>query len=333
MKNLIKMNYKKSVSGPSQIHKQYSKIISDNYANTNIFQGENEYRLLKTLSFDQEEKNCKRNVLMRFIEILTVLIIYCVIRNVYYFFTEWGIVYRFFSLFRIPAVIFLVLNFMSISNEDNFINNSYYVRWFLEMDNLLNILLSLMKISSIGSTPSTAAISIYFVLGFFYNFVFTLHLEEFIVFYAIELITILSFLNHPDNFFLIRILKNFNTKQSIYLALVVISLLITQYYLAKAIRELWALYDSFKRSYFTMKNIYDDFPYPVFIFNSKRNKEVQSNGLFNYQMYYKNAEADKTYTQLRQTRDRNILPKRLQSKIDFNFKDLFEKSVEKLLDN
>jgi len=57
-----------------------------------------------------------------------------------------------------------------------------------------------------------------------------------------------------------------------------------QYFVTKAVRELWALFDSFKRSYYNLKTIYDEFPYPVFVVSKKQ-----------YSILYKNQEADKLY--------------------------------------
>lgn len=57
-----------------------------------------------------------------------------------------------------------------------------------------------------------------------------------------------------------------------------------QYFVTKATRELWALFDSFKRSYYNLKTIYDEFPYPVFVVSKKQ-----------YSILYKNQEADKLY--------------------------------------
>ncbi len=57
-----------------------------------------------------------------------------------------------------------------------------------------------------------------------------------------------------------------------------------QYFVTKATRELWALFDSFKRSYYNLKTIYDEFPYPVFVVSRKQ-----------YSILYKNQEADNLY--------------------------------------
>ena len=51
---------------------------------------------------------------------------------------------------------------------------------------------------------------------------------------------------------------------------------------------MWALYDSFKRSYCNLRYIYDDFPYPIFIVSKK-------NG---YNILYNNNEAVKLYLRI-----------------------------------
>jgi hypothetical protein len=65
-------------------------------------------------------------------------------------------------------------------------------------------------------------------------------------------------------------------------------ILIFQFYAIKSARELWALFDSFKRSYYNLKIVYDEFPYPVLIVSRKQ-----------YHIYYKNIEADKLYEETR----------------------------------
>jgi len=57
-----------------------------------------------------------------------------------------------------------------------------------------------------------------------------------------------------------------------------------QFCITKCARELWALFDSFKRSYYNLKTIYDEFPYPVFIASRKQ-----------YSILYKNQEADRLF--------------------------------------
>lgn len=52
---------------------------------------------------------------------------------------------------------------------------------------------------------------------------------------------------------------------------------------------MWALYDSFKRSYYNLRYIYDDYPYPMFIVSKKND----------YNIFYTNSEAEKFYSSIR----------------------------------
>lgn len=54
-------------------------------------------------------------------------------------------------------------------------------------------------------------------------------------------------------------------------------------------REMWALYDSFKRSYYNFRYIYDDYPNPIFIVSKKTD----------YKIHYSNNEADQFYLRIR----------------------------------
>lgn len=52
---------------------------------------------------------------------------------------------------------------------------------------------------------------------------------------------------------------------------------------------MWALYDSFKRSYYNLHYIYDEYPYPIFIVSKKGD----------YSILYTNTEAENFYSTLR----------------------------------
>ena len=85
-------------------------------------------------------------------------------------------------------------------------------------------------------------------------------------------VVFLCFTEYPDLNFIYRLILNLFSSKLLTIFCYVFLECLCRFYIKKGLRELWALYDSFKRSYFTIKkSLFDDFPYPVFIFNKKSN--------------------------------------------------------------
>lgn len=310
-----------------------SKIGSlkkESLPNENIFKSDSDYKMKSTLSFNEyEEQTCKRNLFIRYCDIIKFMIIYCCLRNVYCLFTEWNHseTHWLISIMRIPICLILLFNGLMVINIDKFINNTIYMRLFLEIDNIFNIITSVRLDNRLiadetlsGSNFYYAAIMLKFIHGFVYNFSFCLTLDEYFIYYLIESATIISLLNHPNKLCLIRLVYNLFSYKSIYVFAIATFIMGLQYQIASALRELWALYDSFKRSYVNIKGIYDEFRYPVFV--------VKKLGL---QVYFKNVEADKLLNRkkAREMGDRpqsKMSSRRATSKYDITLRDIFEKS-------
>jgi len=324
-----------------KIHKQFSKGgMLEVYPNQNIFQTDSEYKMLQDLRFEQEEKYCKNNLIVRFAEIIPVLILVMILRNYFFIYKEFGEIPKLISLLRIPMTLFLkFLLFSYIRNQNKVLEESHFLRMILEIDNIINIMAASCNIIE---DPSLFLFSIRYSIGFICNYVFALNIKDCLFFYAIESTVLLSFMDYPESFFIVRLLKNTFSKKLLKIILFNTISLFMQYCLSKGFRELWALYDSFKRSYFVLKNIYDEFPYPIFVLNCKRqayssNQQCLSNpfnSLYNFQINYKNNEADNLFSQVRQIKDKNLdLQKRNPNKKEFAFKELIDPQVEKLFDN
>jgi hypothetical protein len=104
----------------------------------------------------------------------------------------------------------------------------------------------------------------------------------------IEIAAMLFTYSFPKNFFFTRFFYNLISQDGLKIFFIYGLILFIQFHITKAARELWALFDSFKRSYYNLKMVYDEFPFPVFIISRKQ-----------YSIYYKNAEADKLYEETR----------------------------------
>jgi hypothetical protein len=328
------MKFGKSIINP--INRSNSSLLNrggllqkEFISNENIFKPESDYKMKQDLSFhENEEQTCKRNLFMRYNEIVKMMIVYACLKNIYYFSCEFCTMSIFLSLLRLPNLLILLFSALMIINVDKFINHSLHIRLFLECDIILNIIMNEITQATVENVYTPFGIIFTkFGLGLTYNFSFGLAIHESIYFYTLETMTILSFLGMPERYFITRFILNLISLKGLMVLISLFCVITIQFLLSKAQRELWALYDSFKRSYFNIKNIYDEFPLPVFIVKRQT-----------FQIYYKNLEADKLYIKNKYIKigEKPILKgrsKRAPAKMDYNFKDIFEKSLEKLLEN
>jgi len=324
----------------NKLHKQFSKAnLLEVLPNKNIFQTDNEYRMLQDLRFEQEEKNYRNNMITRFAEIIPILIVIMIIKNIFFLFTEYGTISTIISLIRIPMIILLnFLLFFLKRNTIKIIEESDFIRMILEIDNVLNVMAAACKIHD---DPSFISLSIQYLICTFCNFIFSLNMKTCMLYITFESVVLFSFYDHPESYLFVRLFKNIFSKKVFKVIFSNFCAIVLQYSIAKGLRELWALYDSFKRGYFALKNIYDEFPYPVFVLNVKKqnystttqNNLCGFNSSYNYQIYYKNKEAESLFIQIRILKDKNFDPtKRNQSKNPCALKELIDPQVEKLFD-
>ena len=151
-----------------------------------------------------------------------------------------------------------------------------------------------------------------YLMTLIHNYCFCLNLSESIKLYFLITIELLSFYDHSENWFIIRFFKNlFSIKIITIIYLIFISISI-QYNMEKPVRRLWALFASYKKSYFCVKMIYDKYQFGVMIV--KNDLSI---------IYYKNPEAEKFHLKVR-----GCFP----DKCTCTFKDIFnlnEHSIEK----
>lgn len=121
-------------------------------------------------------------------------------------------------------------------------------------------------------------------LGMIYNNLFLQNIHQCFLLGLMEITAILFTYKFPENYLITRFFYNLVSQDGIKIILAFLTNLFVQYYITKGARELWALFDSFKKSYYNLKTVYDEFPYPVFVVSRKQ-----------YSILYKNLEADKLY--------------------------------------
>lgn len=331
--------YKKGTTLMGNTHKQNTKS-TENFPNQNMY-GESDYKIKKDMRFEQDvdEQNFKRNISFRYIEIISFLCVLMNVKNIIYVLSDWHkntLIHNSINVLNLTVTIFCLL---IIKNFDKFVNNIIYIRILIEIDNIL----STMMLPTTGHNLQYAIVVKYLVT-FLYNLVFNLNLGESSIYFIIHTIVGFCLLeNSPGESLFRRFFHNFFSMNGVNLISLAIFLILCQGALTLGNKQLWALYDSFKKSYFTLKNISDDLPFPIFVVNLKRqtvqperlNQNSSSNCFYSFIILYKNSEAEKLNTKVKKIRDKTTkysIPSTRLQKTDVNFKDLFEKSVEKLLD-
>jgi hypothetical protein len=328
------IQFKKSASMlGNPLNKQAAKHM-ETYHNENIF-GENDYKMKKNYSFEQEadEENYRKNSFIRFHEILYFIIIINLLINFYVFFKEYGNYSLFEYFLTILNISSSLMCFMIISNLDKFANNLIQIRSFLEIKNIFKIaFFTNLKIYYSFNTLLLTLLNT-FVL----NSIFNENYKRSLLYYILEICTFCIFFENDSTNIFSRLFTNLFSYVTLRILFISAFLTILQSILLVGNKELWALYDSFKRSYFTLKNICDELPFPIFILNIKRQLTNLPNSAGHnliYQTYYKNTEAEKLCNKIKKLKDKGGHKyTNKNQKIDYNFKDLFDKSVEKLLDN
>ena len=288
---------------------------NDNFKkmNLNIFQKENDYYMKQNLSFnDIEEKNCKKSHFIRNINLiksLNICIIFFNLIHLIFFKLKFS-----FSLIRIILIILSYFTILLIDNLSKVITNIFSIRMLVFLIDAADLFLFCVEnhYEKKNHFLSMRIFNNAYLMTLIHNYCFCLNLSESIKLYLLITIELLSFYDHSENWFIIRFFKNlFSTKIITIIYLIFISISI-QYNMEKPVRRLWALFDSYKKSYFCVKMIYDKYQFGVMIV--KNDLSI---------IYYKNPEAEKFHLKVR-----GCFP----DKCKCTFKDIFnlnEHSIEK----
>ena len=280
------------------------------FPNKNIFQKSNFYKMKKNLTFpDYTEKRCKRNLFIRNLDMLKTLNIYILINNILEFidFKNNKIIS---NILRIPLLILNVYVILFISRINKLLNNKFFIRILIFISDKVNFVIFCKQNSSTKNDFFSLKIfNSIFISTIFLNYLFALNVNESISFYLIDSVILLCFHGYKKNYFFIRFFKNifsFNLIYTMYYLFVSFTL---QFIYEKSLRKLWALYDSFKRSFFMITEIFDEIQYGVIVVskdlntifykkyavtkfyirgnninenrNSKKNKEITFKEIFN----------------------------------------------------
>ena len=173
----------------------------------------------------------------------------------------------------------------------------------------------------------------FFLYPIFFNILLNVQIYKSFVFYIIKIIFIVIYADHNTSYCLERVFKNVLSLNFFILIFIFFLSLGFEYGIKRGFIELWALYDSFKRSYNSMKKcMYDEIPNPIFIISRKQNDAI----------YYKNSAADKLYEKIsKNTPKKPVTNKKIHNTgkrittqsnntITYSMSNLFERDMEEL---
>ena len=251
--------------------------------NMNIFQKENDYLMKKSLAFnDIEEKNCKTSHFIRNINLIKSVNIFIIIYNlIHLIFNKYNFL---MGLIRIIVTILAYFTILLVENISKIITNIFSIRMLVFLIDSIDLLLFCFD-NNYKNEYEFFSMKIFhnaYLMTIIHNFCFCLNLTESLKLYMFITLELLCFYDYPDNWFIIRFFKNLFSLKIINIFYLVIISIIIEYNMIKPARRLWALFDSYKKSYFCVKMIYDKFQFGVMVV--KKDLSI---------IYYKNSKAEK----------------------------------------
>lgn len=275
------MKSKKILSFKSQPTKH------ETYNNQNIYTNDsNAYKMNKYHKFEnaQEEALCNLDLFARYLDLVKIFVIIMIVLQLFdIIIPDKKDNFLIYSI-RFIDIGLLIYSLNLLFNLDRLKNNVYNIRVILELDVILYFI----------TIAINSKFFIYFKIfnaysfSLFLNIIFSTGLENSIYFYIVESTIYLLFLNSDySSFILLKVFYNafYNI---IYLTITLLTILFLEYIISKMSKELWALFDSFKRSYAYFKDLIDSSPYPLIIVNKAKIDQI----------LYKNTEADKMYKKI-----------------------------------
>lgn len=309
----------------------------ENLPNDNIFKNDMRYKILKDISFEMviDEESAVKDLTERHNYLATqaipifMLIYITDISMKTYFELFLSLV----SLSLIALYIFLILD---KKTEKKLIISDITRNYFYKC--ILEIILSNKIILSTPSDDLLLNDLIYYLLpSFFYSLSFEINIIHSIMFnfFKVNLVLVKYGNNSSDVSLTVRIITSIFSTNFFLAYFMIFWAAFVEYFIKKAIRELWALYDSFKRSYFTIKKcLMDDHPIPSIIVTNKRPnflilyKNKQAEELFSKSPVLKSKEISDSYFKKSQNFKKEIRASPSNTSSIVNLEDIFTNEME-----
>ena len=216
----------------------------------------------------------------------------------------------FTGILRLPVLFLFFILLVLIKDVKRTINNISSLRILIYFIHFSDIFL-FCKLSAVKEDTGETNIDRFFTLSTYINtylliiivnYVFTLGYKKCITFTLFNNLFLMAFYNHKNSNILKRFFLNVFSFRFIVSIFYLFVTLIIQKSISKPLKKLWAMYDSFKKSYLSIKNIFNNISLPIFIVKNDLSDIV-----------FQNPSAIQFCRKYR----------RIAQKGDYNFKDIF----------
>jgi hypothetical protein len=280
---------KKSLKTKSK-SKVYEKMPNDN-----IFKID-KYRITQDMRFESpvDEENYTKDMFSRnqeFIKFSVLLFLGRFLISVLFSFNDLGMVLESIIIGSAVPTLFLILKYDACELEKLGYNRKLF-RYVMEVYITIFTLLNLNYIESF-SLDCVLCLNMPTIL---FNYLLGINFIENAIIQGFNLFIIFAFHGEPDTRIYLRVFYNIISSKLLVLIVQFAFNAISLYFLEKATKEIWALYDSFKKSYnIFQKCMYDDYPHPILVIS----KTPTASG--NRNVYYRNEAAVQLYTNNQKT--------------------------------
>ena len=308
---------KRNIEAREKSSKPNIDISSKYKSNKNIYT-ESSYELKRDMTFqDKYEFTCQKLYLSRGVKIISLI-------NIYLSFNHLINLFRLkehfiYSIMVIPLLMTHVLLFFFLSNIQRMVNNSNGLRIMIFIMHSVKILAYCKSLpDDYSQKDNPENYNNFFRFSIFYNvYIFTIIINHIFcygysksaLYFGLNSFFLLSFYGHKDTIFLKRFILNFLSQRLIISIFYFFISIFIQGIFNNPRKKLWAMYDSFKKSYFSVRSIFDNISLPVMVINQDLNT-----------IYYKNPAAE-TFCQMYR--------KELNKEVGYTFKDIFRLYSEK----
>ena len=141
-KNNVKKNEKGLNSSTPYNNKKGDKTQNEILGNENLFKNDIYYNMGKNLSFDTltVENSFRTGAFVRNLDLIKIVFYFHVFTTFFKIYSEWSDLYWVISFLRIITIIFVISFSMAMLNL-NKLDKSSYIRWFMQIDIVLNLII------------------------------------------------------------------------------------------------------------------------------------------------------------------------------------------------
>ena len=256
------------------------------YSNKNLFK-DSDYELKKDMEFEEKnELNCQKIFFFRGIAIMGIYNIYKFIYLLLCLFHFNDI--RKYNLFRVPLLILSSLLFIIFKDVKRIINNTTSLRLLVFIIHSFDVFLFCKSIPDEDEQEinNSEKINYFFSLSMYINsyflliiinYIFLLGYTKSIAFLLINNLNLLSFYGYKKANVFKRLFLNIFSSRFLITLFYLFATILIQSSINKPTKKLWALFDSFKKSYLSVRNILSNINMPVMIVKDDLSEIVYQN--------------------------------------------------------